>query len=107
MSVVLCVDGKTTCPEPGHTGCTDRAKLCAEGQPFVEPVKVVPYEPGAADVFDRGTGEKIGFVIRGFYKVWTAYEPFDGRAVPRAIGRFRYRRDAARSLWSYERAVAR
>lgn len=36
------------------------------------PYKVVAYEPGAADVIDRATGEKVGYVLAAF-RGWEAF----------------------------------
>jgi hypothetical protein len=101
VRLVLCTDGKTACPEPEDTGCTDRRKLCADAQPFLEPVKVVPYEFGAADVFDRESGEKLGYVLQDFYSHWTAYVRSADGGYSAPVARLRYRRDAARWLWGH------
>lgn len=59
-----------------------------------EPYKVVAYEPGAARIVDRTTGEKVGYVLADFYRQW---EPMrDGRGLG---GPFRLRVDAARHVW--------
>jgi hypothetical protein len=61
----------------------------------MKPYKIVAYEPGAAHVYDRESGEKIGFLLADFYGYWEAGgKPFD------VVGPlFRYRDEAAERLW--------
>jgi hypothetical protein len=61
-----------------------------------EPFKIVAYEPGAANVFDRATGRKVGFLLQDFAGNWS------GRFVPggRVEIKERRRRDAAARLWA-------
>jgi hypothetical protein len=39
-----------------------------------KPYKVVPYEPDVADVIDRATGEKVGYVLK-WSTGWVGYWP--------------------------------
>lgn len=78
--------------------------------------KVVPYEQGAADVIDRLTGEKVGYVLE-WANGWSAYMrarpgeelSFGTREHPEhlrsilgdtyEVKHTRYRADAAERVW--------
>ncbi|GAC1646406.1 MAG: hypothetical protein NVS9B11_18330 [Candidatus Dormibacteraceae bacterium] len=79
------------------------------------PYSIVPYEPGAANVIDRSTGAKVGFVLQWAHG-WGAYVEIGGELTfgtmpteerlvefmgpTRAITRTRYRADAAARVWA-------
>ena len=60
----------------------------------MKPYKIVSYEPHAADVVDRVTGERVGYVLEGFVG-WVAHANDY-----RVLGRERYRADAALLVWN-------
>jgi hypothetical protein len=86
------------------------------------PYKVVPYEPQAADVIDRATGEKIGYVLKA-YNGWEAFSlkargvplVFETIKAPEAVRQVlgdthevkltAYRADAAERVWAEWRKI--
>lgn len=85
-------------------------------QTIMKPYKVVPYEMGAADVIDRATGEKVGYIL-AWAKGWSAYltsapgvelsfgtqpTPEELRSIlgdTYEVTHTRYRKDAAERVW--------
>lgn len=64
-----------------------------------KPFKVVPYEIGAADVIDRKTGERVGYVVQWAIG-WAAYRLGKRSGVAHNAGRyFKRRGDAATAVW--------
>jgi hypothetical protein len=66
-----------------------------------DPFAVVSYEPGAADVINLD-GKKLGYVLQDNHGRW---RPMRGGV--QLTDAFRYRRDAARWLWTYAEELAR
>lgn len=58
------------------------------------PYKVVAYEPGAAEVRERATGEVLGYVLQNFHGDWTPYR--QGHRLSEPV---RLRAAAARHVW--------
>ena len=63
----------------------------------MKPYKVVAYEPGAAHIVDRATGEYIGVVVANYHSDWEGYltDSESGRVAFR-----KYRADCAAEVWA-------
>lgn len=77
----------------------------------VKPYKVVlrklgeAYELGAADIVDRATDRRIGYVLGGAGTRWSS---FICPPVPSVlVGTSRYRTEAAEKVWVWARAASR
>lgn len=61
----------------------------------VKPYKVIAYGIGAASIFDRVSGDRLGWVLGDYDRNWTAYlASTKGR-----LGTRRSRSDAASLVW--------
>ena len=66
------------------------------------PWLIASYEPGAAEVRDRATNQRVGYVLQNFHGNWTPMR--DGEELSRP---YRYRADAARHVWEAFRRAPR
>ena len=57
--------------------------------------KVVWYDHGAYDIFDREHGDKVGYVL-GTFNGWDAFSLVPQR---RYLGEWKLRREAANAVW--------
>jgi hypothetical protein len=74
------------------------------GEP--KPYKVRSTEPGSADVIDRKTSMRVGYVLADFYANWQPCLCDEGSygmwGTPFG-GKFRYRADAVEAVWKAQR----
>jgi hypothetical protein len=65
----------------------------------LRPYKLIAYEPGAANVIHRYTGERVGWVLQDHRGNWEAIGGVDAGGRPIVVGYFHWRAAAAEAVW--------